>query len=227
MQHTAMFSMVNANLCRCKELMNYNHSIANQGRGEHGLQPAVERYMYAIVFDLYMIYITCVSNLIASTFTPSYLMSSLPHTCLGCDAPFGMQKQLSAHLSQCSCYHELTDQIFERKHKSWKRCTKDEKRSHQVATVSQKCPTTFDQAPNVFEEGVVDDHDCLVLPFGDMDDEHQGAMSGPPSPPPPVISQRSGRLIRMPAHFTDFLPGSSTHLAHMPLSAHQQQGCLQ
>lgn len=31
----------------------------------------------------------------------------------------------------------------------------------------------------------------------------------------------------MPAHFIDFLPGSSTHLAHMPLSAHQEHGRLQ
>jgi hypothetical protein len=43
-------------------------------------------------------------------------------------------------------------------------------------------------------------------------------------PGPPIItSQRSGRSIRMPARFQDFLPGSSTHLAHMPPSAHQQR----
>jgi hypothetical protein len=45
-----------------------------------------------------------------------------------------------------------------------------------------------------------------------------------PSPPPiPIVSQHSGRRIRMPAHFTDFLPGSATHLAHMPLTARQQR----
>ncbi|KIM67411.1 hypothetical protein SCLCIDRAFT_108399, partial [Scleroderma citrinum Foug A] len=49
---------------------------------------------------------------------------------------------------------------------------------------------------------------------------------GPSSLPPPVISQRSGRPIRMPARFVDFLPGSSTHLAHMPLSAHQEKAHL-
>ena len=38
----------------------------------------------------------------------------------------------------------------------------------------------------------------------------------------PVISNWSGRHVHMPACFKDFLPGSSTHLAHMPLSAHQQ-----
>ena len=31
----------------------------------------------------------------------------------------------------------------------------------------------------------------------------------------------------MLAHFIDFLPGSFTHLAHMPLSSRQQQGCPQ
>ncbi|KAG2037999.1 hypothetical protein BDR03DRAFT_981822 [Suillus americanus] len=46
-----------------------------------------------------------------------------------------------------------------------------------------------------------------------------------PSPsPPPVVSQRSGQRICMPAHFADFLPGSTTHLAHMPPSDCQQCG---
>ncbi|KAG2140145.1 hypothetical protein DEU56DRAFT_735250 [Suillus clintonianus] len=50
-------------------------------------------------------------------------------------------------------------------------------------------------------------------------------MGRAPSPsPPPIVSQRSGRRIRMPARFADFLPGSATHLAHMPPSTRQQRG---
>lgn len=41
--------------------------------------------------------------------------------------------------------------------------------------------------------------------------------------PLPIVSNRSGRRIRMPARFQDYLPGSATHLAHMPLSAHQKR----
>jgi hypothetical protein len=33
-----------------------------------------------------------------------------------------------------------------------------------------------------------------------------------PAPSPPIVSNRSGRQIRMPARFKDFLPGSTTHL---------------
>ena len=44
----------------------------------------------------------------------------------------------------------------------------------------------------------------------------------PSSPQAPVLSKCSGRHIQMPAQFDDFLPGSVTHLTHMPLSSHQQ-----
>jgi len=54
-----------------------------------------------------------------------------------------------------------------------------------------------------------------------------GPEPGPSSLQKPIISHHSGRPIRMPARFVDFLPGSSTHLALMPLSARQQQGRLQ
>jgi hypothetical protein len=48
-------------------------------------------------------------------------------------------------------------------------------------------------------------------------------MGHAPSPvPTPIVLQRSGHRIHMLACFTDFLPGSATHLAHMLLSDHQQ-----
>lgn len=43
-------------------------------------------------------------------------------------------------------------------------------------------------------------------------------------PPRPVVSQRSGRTIRMPRRYVDYLPGSATHLAHMPGTSRQQRG---
>lgn len=42
------------------------------------------------------------------------------------------------------------------------------------------------------------------------------APSGQPEAPPQVLSKRSGRAIRMPRRFVDYLPGSETPLAHMP-----------
>jgi len=46
----------------------------------------------------------------------------------------------------------------------------------------------------------------------------------PSEAPAPIVSQRSGRAIRMPARFADFLPGTATHLAHMPPTNRQQRG---
>jgi hypothetical protein len=46
----------------------------------------------------------------------------------------------------------------------------------------------------------------------------------PSEMPPPIVSQRSRRAIRMPARFADFLPGTVTHLAHMPPTNRQQRG---
>ncbi|KAG2112883.1 hypothetical protein DEU56DRAFT_749192, partial [Suillus clintonianus] len=37
-------------------------------------------------------------------------------------------------------------------------------------------------------------------------------------------SKRSGRTVRMPRRFVDYLPGSATHLAHMPPTNRQQRG---
>jgi hypothetical protein len=51
------------------------------------------------------------------------------------------------------------------------------------------------------------------------------------SPPPPsipnVLSKWPGRQTRMPTRYADFLPGTATHLEHMPATSHQQRGWTQ
>ncbi|KAI6116540.1 hypothetical protein EDD16DRAFT_1708409 [Pisolithus croceorrhizus] len=132
--------------------------------------------------------------------TPIPIMSSSAHACLGCDALFGMWKQLSAHISQCMHYHELTDQIFDCKCKSLKRHIRDKKRVCPMLTVDagpsslNEHPTIFDQAPVEFEQGEA----------GDMDDEPQNPVSAP--------------FPQVTSHSTD--------LPHMPLSTHQQRSHL-
>ncbi|KIM64583.1 hypothetical protein SCLCIDRAFT_23320 [Scleroderma citrinum Foug A] len=79
---------------------------------------------------------------------------------------------------------------------------------------------TLDQAVEAFNDM------GPAVPFDDTDHEFGPTEPGPFSLPPPVISQHSGRPIRIPACFVDFLPGSSTHLAHMPLSACQEKAHL-
>ncbi|KAG2134481.1 hypothetical protein DEU56DRAFT_738558, partial [Suillus clintonianus] len=39
-----------------------------------------------------------------------------------------------------------------------------------------------------------------------------------------TVSARSGRQIRMPARYTDYVPGTATHLAHMPPTSRQARG---
>src|ERR1700709_2916127 len=42
------------------------------------------------------------------------------------------------------------------------------------------------------------------------------SQASPPPLPPQVLSKRSGRAIRMPHRFVDYLSGSAIPLAHMP-----------
>ncbi|KAG2746733.1 hypothetical protein P692DRAFT_20875794, partial [Suillus brevipes Sb2] len=134
--------------------------------------------------------------------------------CLACSATFGSRKQLSAHASQCALNFSFTDKIYDHKRKLDKKKRRQDKRA--------RC----DESP----ERVLDDIDIPEQPevqdpsFTDNDDHYIDVeMARPPSPSPPpinpVVSQRSGRRIRMPARFADFLPGSATHLAHMPPTA--------
>ena len=44
---------------------------------------------------------------------------------------------------------------------------------------------------------------------------------------PDVLSKCSGRQIRMPARYADFLPGTAMHLEHMPATSRQQCGRTQ
>ena len=167
-------------------------------------------------------------------------MSSSAYTCFGCDASYSTRKQLSAHASQCRLNRALADQVFERKRKSSKKRTKDEKRARPTMTADPQSlrmhANTLDQAVEAFDDM------GPAVPFDDTDHEvsyphpslhitdilKQFGLTepGPSSLPPPVISQRSGCPIHMPARFVDFLPGSSTHLAHMPLSARQEKAHL-
>lgn len=101
-------------------------------------------------------------------------MSSSVYTCLGCDASFGTRKQLSAHASQCRLNLSLADQVFERKRKSSKRHTKDEKRARPIPAAGSAGPSvphictaasvSLDQGTDMFDQGadIFDDTDYDV-----------------------------------------------------------------
>jgi hypothetical protein len=58
--------------------------------------------------------------------------------------------------------------------------------------------------------------DVLIVVSLGCDHRRAFQSSVPPSLPPRVLSKCSGRAIRMPRRFVDYLPGSAIPLAHMP-----------
>ncbi|KAG2127289.1 uncharacterized protein EDB93DRAFT_1257074 [Suillus bovinus] len=138
--------------------------------------------------------------------------------CLACSATFGSRKQLAVHTSQCALNIIFTDQIFDRKRKLDKKKRRQDKRVR-CDKSPERIPgdVYIPEQPGVQDPTFTNNED----PYIDVE------MARPPSPSPPpinpVVSQCSGRKIRMPARFADFLPGSATHLAHMPPTARQQR----
>ncbi|KAG1908345.1 uncharacterized protein F5891DRAFT_1179870 [Suillus fuscotomentosus] len=144
-------------------------------------------------------------------------------TCLGCGKPVPTQKQLSVHGSQCSKNQALNlmSSIFSAKKRQ--RSNKSGKNSKQIRIEWEE----------IIEQGMDDQHGALYhqAPMDISDDgvifEQLEAIAGPsnipsPSPPPLVTSKCSGRTVCMPQRFIDYLPGSATHLAHMPPTNQQQ-----
>ncbi|KAG2119321.1 hypothetical protein DEU56DRAFT_918678 [Suillus clintonianus] len=140
-------------------------------------------------------------------------------TCLGCGKPFPTQKQLSAHSSRCSKNNalSLTSSAFDKKRRKSNKAGKRSKR-------------TRIEREELVEQGLeagLDYEAQMESADGTMFEQHEND-AGPsniprsPSPPPPVTSKRSGRTVRMPSRFVDYLPGSATHLAHMPPTNRQQ-----
>jgi len=114
-------------------------------------------------------------------------MSSSTYTCLGCDALFGTQKQLSVHASQCRLNLSLADQVFERKCKSSKRHTKDEKRVRPIPAAGSAGPSipridttgsmSLDQEVDVFDQPEMDVFDHGADVFDDSTEVSQAFYS--------------------------------------------------
>ncbi|KIK33637.1 hypothetical protein CY34DRAFT_18247 [Suillus luteus UH-Slu-Lm8-n1] len=137
--------------------------------------------------------------------------------CLGCSAAFGSCRQLAAHASQRALNSSLTDQLFTCKCKSDKKKHKDKwaRRDHSPVHIPED--VVIPDQPKIQDLMSFDQDNNFI--HNDIE------MGRAPSPsPPPIVSQRSGHRICMPARFTDFLPGSATHLAHMLPTARQQRG---
>ncbi|KAG1854121.1 hypothetical protein C8R48DRAFT_776908 [Suillus tomentosus] len=136
--------------------------------------------------------------------------------CIGCGKTFPAQKSLSAHAARCAKNKllKLADSV--------QRGSK--KKRELEKTHGKKSKRARSERAEAIQVGIDVEEQ---LDYGGMDVDHDiseqvedvaGPSIIPRSPsPPPVTSKRSGRTVRMPRRFVDYLPGSATHLAHMPL----------
>ncbi|KAG2130820.1 uncharacterized protein EDB93DRAFT_1108267 [Suillus bovinus] len=139
-----------------------------------------------------------------------------------CGKTFPAQKSLSAHAARCKKQITETSRFSAAQQQKEMRVGKDSWQEVQRAR---------SERAEVIQVGIDVEEQ---LDYGGMDVDHAiseqvedvaGPSNIPRSPSlPPVTSKRSGRTVRMPWHFIDYLPGSATHLAHMPPTNRQQQG---
>ncbi|KIJ57756.1 hypothetical protein HYDPIDRAFT_34820 [Hydnomerulius pinastri MD-312] len=118
----------------------------------------------------------------------------------------------------CACKESkrVKSDVFAKHHhlEKHRRRSKKRKRSRKDSPISSPSPgraTIPQDAPEVPFTAEIDDGG-----LGDM--AEAGNVAGPSNiqDPPPIISVRSGRRIRLPARYTDFLPGDSTGLRQAP-----------
>lgn len=141
----------------------------------------------------------------------------LSYECISCGATFSTRKKLSAHKPQCKDRPSLTDDVFQQRPIE-KRARHASPIPMQSVEIEQDLEASDDLGPEVYPASYVDYQLMKLLRA------QTAIVQSWPQSPPPVLSKRSGRHIRMPARYADFLPGSATHLEHMPPSSRQQCG---
>ncbi|KAF8550589.1 hypothetical protein OG21DRAFT_1499714 [Imleria badia] len=149
---------------------------------------------------------------------PSILLQPLPMTlvCIGCGKAFQTQRSLSAHEARCNANKQLTTNIYARHHK---RHTKSKKRKERSLSESDSSESSqHEDGPSRHSPSPIP---SFSIDVGEVQAEVEalpGHLPAPPSlvGPPPVVSARSGRHVRLPARYRDFLPGELLSLDHVP-----------
>ncbi|KAG1891706.1 uncharacterized protein F5891DRAFT_986636 [Suillus fuscotomentosus] len=146
--------------------------------------------------------------------------------CPGCRKVFLSQKRLSGHEAQCEADKLLDADVYksqchlEKGHKKHRKMrARDETRSpeHRQRNTSPEADMQMDLG----DDHVNTEYGDIAGPLGYIPELE------PPVPTPDtpaVVSAHSGQQIRMPARYIDYIPGSSTHLTHMPPMNHQEHG---
>ncbi|KAG1717852.1 hypothetical protein EDB19DRAFT_1921754 [Suillus lakei] len=149
-------------------------------------------------------------------------------SCLGCAKSFATQKRLSAHEAQCAANKSLDTNIYKNQRRLEKE--KRRKRKQRRRQEESRSPTPREQTPPAHNSPHPDEQMDVDNGWQDMDHEVENNAPGPSCvqvagpETPATVSARSSRQIRMPARYMDYVPGTATHLAHMPPTSRQARG---
>ncbi|KAJ8583956.1 hypothetical protein M405DRAFT_884566 [Rhizopogon salebrosus TDB-379] len=129
-------------------------------------------------------------------------------TCIGCGEKYKTKKTAFAHAAGCSKNKSLTlGDVLSKLERNRKSRARDKLHDAKRARLSDLVDEPL-EVLDIHQENPL--HWCLY------DETIAGPSNqAPPLPlPPQILSKRSGRAIRMPRHFVDYLPGSAIPLAH-------------
>ncbi|ETW80527.1 hypothetical protein HETIRDRAFT_319714 [Heterobasidion irregulare TC 32-1] len=134
--------------------------------------------------------------------------------CLACPRNFHDRRALKTHQWNCKGYQEIQDVTFQQKR------ARKEETVEEAETLSRKRAQVLVEPKELTAESsrfFAYQHNILdSVPIPESSSSEL-----PPSPEPPITrSARSGRGIRFPKRFDNFLPSSATPLSHIPSKQH-------
>ncbi|OAX35309.1 hypothetical protein K503DRAFT_773633 [Rhizopogon vinicolor AM-OR11-026] len=142
-------------------------------------------------------------------------------SCLGCGKAFTTQKRLSGHEASCDANKRFDIVVYKRQRRLEKdRRKKDRSKRQRVHKDTSSPERNAKNASSLPDADVQVDIDNDLYSDIVYEPGPSGSNAVPVSPapdaPPVIVSARSGRRIRMPARYTDYLPATTRHILHVP-----------
>ncbi|KAG2119486.1 uncharacterized protein F5147DRAFT_647440 [Suillus discolor] len=150
-------------------------------------------------------------------------------TCLGCGKTFNSQRHLSAHETLCDTHHEFSKQVSKSYHRVEK--SRKNKRRRINHRDHQDVLDEADEGAGI-PDPLEDMGDMETDNWGVQDDNIPGPLQRSPAYSPPLPessaapqhSNRSGRVIRMPKRYDDFVPSEDVPDEPQPKDVMSEEG---